>query len=160
MIRRTVEVYRKDSCPESRELSCEIKELGITEGYRVSFSRLYIIEFDENTLPVPAEKRLRQISREILADPVVEEYSLELRNIRGLSVEVYFKKGVLDITGRRAVEASAYAGLDEGLENVSSGSRYIINAPGGVDDKRCRYIAQKLLFNKVIQEAVYTSCGI
>ncbi len=160
MIRSIVEVYRKGACPESRELSSEVKELGIQKEHRISFSRIYIIEFDENTLPVPAEERLNRISREILIDPVVEEYYPGLRDTEGISIEVYLKKGVLDIPGRRAVEAAGYASLDRGLKKISGGERYIITAEGGADEETCSYITRKLLFNKVIQEAKYSGSGV
>ncbi len=151
-MRVAVEVYRRGNCLEGRELSREIEELGIEEKYSVSVSKIYVIELDEDSVPGNSDERIKRIAGEILIDPVVEKYSVGIRSMEGVSVEVYFKKGVLDIAGRRAAEAAELAGLGEGLISVSSGDRYVIS--GSVCDmEKCRYISEKLFYNKVIQQA-------
>ena len=79
-----------------------IRELGIGNVLSVKVRRVYILE-------IPADRhtddKLCRIAGELLSDPVSEEYSLKRKDLPGIDVTVLFKPGVLDIEGKRILEA-------------------------------------------------------
>ncbi len=57
--------------PEARRIASEIEELGILRPDRVHFARGYLIEGELT------RDEIERVGRELLADPVIEEFSLE-----------------------------------------------------------------------------------
>jgi phosphoribosylformylglycinamidine synthase len=145
-----VEVSVKPGLPDPRgeALQKDIHDLGIVTADRVRVSDIYLLE------GALSPKELELICRELLADPVVEEYSIgESSPVPedAHAVEVAYNPGVMD-----PVEESVSKGiLDLGLkyvESVKTAKRYYLwgeLSPSDID-----LISSKLLVNSVIQHVV------
>ncbi len=136
--------------PRGEALLKDIVDLGITEVERVRVSDIYVIEGDLG------DDDLRRICEELLADPVVDEYSCCVADAgpsaRGRrSVEVAFNPGVID-----PVEESVTKGIRDlgitAVRSVKTSSRYLLW--GRLSDEDFRSICDRLLVNRVIQHVV------
>jgi len=146
-----VEVSVKASLPDPRgeALKADIRDLGITSVSRVRVSNIYLLEGGLSG------EELNTICRELLADPVVEEYSVGDAPLIALSdahaVEVAYNPGVMD-----PVEESVRKGVrDLGItkvESVKTAKRYYLSgklSPGDIE-----LISSRLLVNSVVQHVV------
>ena len=146
-----VEVSVKPALPDPRgeALRADIRDLGITTVSRVRVSNIYMLEGGLS------QEEVAIICRELLADPVVEEYSIgdgSLFAITGAhAVEVAYNPGVMD-----PVEESVKKGIgDLGItkvESVKTAKRYYLS--GELSPADIELISSKLLVNSVIQHAV------
>jgi phosphoribosylformylglycinamidine synthase II len=148
-----VEVSVKSGLPDPRgkALLTDIRDLGIATVNQVRVSNVYLLEGELS------RKKVSRISQELLADPVVEQYSIgeaplaaiEDKNAR--AVEVAYNPGVMD-----PVEESVRKGiLDLGIttvESVKTAKRYYISGELSASD--IELICNKLLVNSVIQHVV------
>ncbi len=146
-----VEVSVKSGFPDPRgeALKADIHDLGIGTVQQARVSDVYLLEgeLDPNELDL--------ICRELLADPVVEQYSIgdaSLSAVDGAhAVEVAYNPGVMD-----PVEESVNKGiLDLGVNHVDSvktAKRYYLW--GELSDSDIELISGKLLVNSVIQHVV------
>jgi phosphoribosylformylglycinamidine synthase len=148
-----VEVSVKSALPDPRgeALRADIRDLGIATVSRVRVSNIYMLEGGLS------QEELNTICRELLTDPVVEEYSIgdgSLFAITGThAVEVAYNPGVMD-----PVEESVKKGIgDLGItkvESVKTAKRYYLSgklSPGDIE-----LISSKLLVNSVVQHVVTT----
>jgi phosphoribosylformylglycinamidine synthase II len=146
-----VEVSVKSGFPDPRgeALQADIRDLGISPVDQVRVSNIYLLEGELS------QEELSIICRELLADPVIEEYSTgdtSLIAIAGAhAVEVAYNPGVMD-----PVEESVKKGIrDLGIttvESVKTAKRYYLSgklSPGDIE-----LISSKLLVNSVIQHVV------
>jgi phosphoribosylformylglycinamidine synthase len=146
-----VEVSVKSALPDPRgeALKADIRDLGITTLSRVRVSNIYLLEGGLN------REELETICRELLADPVVEEYSVGdaplITTGDTYAVEVAYNPGVMD-----PVEESVKKGVrDLGItrvESVKTARRYYLSgklSPGDIE-----LISSKLLVNSVVQHVV------
>ncbi len=146
-----VEVSVKPDLPDPRgeALQKDIRDLGIAAAGRVRVSDIYLLEGDLS------QEELTLICRELLADPVVEQYSLgkssPLAPLDAHAVEVAYNPGVMD-----PVEESVSKGiLDLGVKHIKSvktAKRYYLW--GGLSASDIELISSKLLVNSVIQHVV------
>jgi phosphoribosylformylglycinamidine synthase II len=148
-----VEVSVKPSLPDSQgeALKADIRDLGIGTIQRVRVSDVYLLEGDLS------QEELNIICRELLADPVVEHYSIgeapfvAPEDKDAHAVEVAYNPGVMD-----PVEESVRKGvLDLGIttvESVKTAKRYYLSGKLSASD--IELICNKLLFNSVIQHVV------
>jgi phosphoribosylformylglycinamidine synthase II len=148
-----VEVSVKPSLPDPRgeALKADIRDLGIGTIQRVRVSNVYLLEGELN------QKEVNTICRELLADPVVEQYSIgeapptAPEDKDAHAVEVAYNPGVMD-----PVEESVRKGvLDLGIttaESVKTAKRYYLSGKLSASD--IELICNKLLFNSVIQHVV------
>ncbi|MFC1932945.1 phosphoribosylformylglycinamidine synthase subunit PurL [Chloroflexota bacterium] len=144
-----VEVSMKDGFRDSRgeALEKDIHDLGITTVKQVRVSDIYLLEGNLDKTEV------RRICKELLADPVVEEYSYnEVPPPQGSHIiEVAYNPGVMD-----PVEESVRKGIrDLGIttvESVRTAKRYLLW--GELSDEAFQSICDKLLVNSIIQHAV------
>ena len=113
-----IEVSIKAGFPEPRGegLQKDIQDLGITTVEKAKVTDIYLLEGSLN------EEEVRRICRELLVDPVVEEYSYGEASITGVEdsnvrvIEVAYNPGVMD-----PVEESVKKGiLDLGIATVDS----------------------------------------
>ena len=145
-----VEVSVKPSLPDPRgeALKADIRDLGIGTIQQVRVSDVYLLEGDLS------RKELDKICRELLADPVVEDYSIGESPPTPPStraIEVAYNPGVMD-----PVEESVSKGiLDLGIKLVTSvktAKRYYLS--GKLSTSDIELISNKLLVNSVIQHVV------
>ncbi len=124
----------------------DIHQLGIDTVEAVQAIRVFLIEGDLDKTAV------ERIARELLADPVTEEYHVgRMAPPPGLAqatlIEVYLKPGVTD-----PVATSALLGIrDMGLEaqSVRTARKYLLL--GTLSDKQKQLIAQKVMGNDCIE---------
>jgi phosphoribosylformylglycinamidine synthase len=146
-----VEVSVKSGLPDPRgeALQKDIHDLGIAIADGVRVSNIYLLE------GALSHKEVELICRELLADPIVEEYSIGEAPLvvpeDAHAVEVAYNPGVMD-----PVEESVSKGiLDLGIttvESVKTAKRYYLSgelSAGDID-----LISSKLLVNSVIQHVV------
>jgi phosphoribosylformylglycinamidine synthase subunit PurSL len=144
-----IEVWVKEGFadPRSEGLQKDILDLGIKTVKRVRFITVYLLE---GTLK---DYELQSVCRELLTDPIVEEYSItETPAPPGARlVEVAYNPGVMD-----PVEESVKKGIrDLGIDTVTA-VRTIKKhfLWGDVTEETIKSIADKLLVNSVVQHLV------
>ncbi len=146
-----VEVSVKPGLPDPRgeALKADIHDLGIGTIQIVRVSDVYLLEGELS------HKGLEIICRELLADPVVEQYSIGEKPLvapdDAHAIEVAYNPGVMD-----PVEESVSKGvLDLGIntvESVKTAKRYYLWGELSASD--IELISGKLLVNSVIQHVV------
>ncbi len=144
-----VEVSVKPSLPDPRgeSLKADIRDLGIATVQQIRVSDVYLLEGDLS------HQELGKICKLLLADPVVEEYSIgePPPSPDAQAVEVAYNPGVMD-----PVEESVSKGIrDLGITTVTSvktAKRYYLW--GRLSASDIELISNKLLVNSVIQHVV------
>jgi phosphoribosylformylglycinamidine synthase II len=146
-----VEVSVKPSLPDPRgeSLKADIRDLGINAVQQVRVSDVYLLE------GYLSQKELETICKLLLADPVVEQYSIgePPPSQDAHAVEVAYNPGVMD-----PVEESVSKGIDDlgitTLTSVKTAKRYYLWGQLSASD--IELISNKLLVNSVIQHVVTT----
>jgi phosphoribosylformylglycinamidine synthase II len=145
-----VEVSVKPNLPDPRgeSLKADIRDLGIGTVRQIRVSDVYLLEGDLS------QKELETICRQLLADPVIEQYSTgepPPTPPDAHAVEVAYNPGVMD-----PVEESVSKGIrDLGITTVTSvktAKRYYLS--GKISAGDIELISAKLLVNSVIQHVV------
>jgi phosphoribosylformylglycinamidine synthase II len=145
-----VEVSVKPGLPDPRgeSLKADIRDLGIGTVQQIRVSDVYLLEGNLS------QKELESICRQLLADPVAEQYSLGEAPPAPPgthAVEVAYNPGVMD-----PVEESVSKGIrDLGVTTVTSvktAKRYYLSGQLSASD--IELISSKLLVNSVVQHAV------
>jgi phosphoribosylformylglycinamidine synthase II len=150
-----IEVSVKEgySDPRAEGLEKDILDLGITAVSRVKVSDIYMLDGDIS----PTE--LDTICRELLADPIVEEYFTKERAAPAGArlVEVAYNPGVMD-----PVEESVRKGIADlgvaGLRAVRTAKKYLLW--GDITEEVLQSICDKLLVNSVVQHVVAEKEGV
>ena len=162
-----VEVREKPSIFDAVASGVEkdIRDLGIDCAVRVEFAQVYLIEGDLT------EDQIKQIAQELLADCISQEYSVCettrqrlpaacLPDRQGQAgdnettefvIEVAYNAGVMDPVEESVLKGIRDLGI-EGAQSVRTAKKYIIC--GKLMDKQVDTIAEKLLYNKLIQHIV------
>ena len=127
----------------------EIKEMGITSVEAVQSAKVFLIEADFD------EDFARRLGKELLADPVCEEYYIgRSGSPAGLAkatlIEVHLKSGVTDPVAESVMSAIADMGLTVG--NVRTARKYILL--GEISQKQADTIAKKILANDCIEDCI------
>ncbi|MCL2700408.1 MAG: phosphoribosylformylglycinamidine synthase subunit PurS [Phycisphaerae bacterium] len=139
--------------PHAAGVFHQVRELGIDAATAVRSGRLFFLYGD---LDATAADR---VARELLIDPVVEEYSVErsedatqgdARTQAGL-IEVHLKPGVMDPVAASTEQAIRDMGL--AVSSVRTGRRYEFD--GAVSDAQRDAIARRLLANGVIEDVYF-----
>ena len=147
MYRIEVSVKEGFADPRSEGLQRDILDLGIKSVSRVKVSSVYLLEGKLN------DKELLAVCRDLLTDPIVEEYSTEDSPAPegARLVEVAYNPGVMD-----PVEDSVKKGIrDLGITAISAvrtAKKYLLW--GNVSDDTLKSICDKLLVNSVVQHIV------
>jgi phosphoribosylformylglycinamidine synthase len=146
-----IEVREKDGFYDAvaESVKKDIIDLGFKAKVKdVKSVWVYLIEGSLN------ETEIKKISEELLTDPVTQKYSFRgpVSDESGSgAVEVAYNPGVMDPVEESARKAIADLGI-KGVKEVKTARRYVIK--GSLSEKELRSIAEKLLYNKVIQHAV------
>jgi len=133
--------------PRAEALQKDILDLGITAVRRVGVSDIYLLEGKLD------EVALETICRELLTDPIVEEYShRETEPPPGAHlIEVAYNPGVMD-----PVEESVKKGINDlgvtAVEAVRTAMKYLLW--GELSQEELQSICDKLLVNSVVQHVV------
>jgi phosphoribosylformylglycinamidine synthase len=137
--------------PEGDRLTKDICDIGIATVERARVSDVYLLEGELH------ESEVSRIGRELLADPVVEDFSWGERPLSSSETEdarvivVTYNPGVMD-----PVAGSVAKGIrDLGIATVTSvktARKYSL--PGGLSEEDLQSICDKLLVNRLIQHVV------
>ena len=147
-----IEICLKNNLPDARGLGLvkDIADLGIKS---VSNAKVTDIYYLDGRLTKP---QLEIICRELLADPVTQEYQFdslsdETKQAGVHVIEVAYKAGVVD-----PVEETVMIGLRDldidGVKAVKTAKQYIIE--GKLTKKQLDNISGKLLVNPIIQHII------
>jgi phosphoribosylformylglycinamidine synthase len=133
--------------PRSEALEKDILDLGIKMVRRVRVSNIYLLEGNIN------EKELLTICRELLADPIVEEYSYRETPppADARLVEVAYNPGVMDPVEDSVKKGIADLGIT-GVAAVRTAKKYLLW--GEFSDDILQSVCDKLLVNSVVQHIV------
>ena len=135
--------------PRGAALEKDARDMGIRGLKSARVSDIYIISGDIT------REGVDKICRELLADPLVQDYSIGVLIERAHSsvhiIEIAYNPGVLD-----PVEDSIKKGIRDlgiqGVESVKTARRYHLG--GQLSEGNLKAIADKLLVNPVIQHIV------
>lgn len=127
----------------------EIKELQIGSVEAVQSAKVFLIEADFD------EAFAKRLSKELLADPVCEEYYIGRSGpptglARATLIEVHLKSGVTDPVAESVMTAIADMGIK--VENVRTARKYILL--GEISQSQADTIAKKILANDCIEDCV------
>jgi len=133
-----------------QDIMADIHQLGLTNVAAVQSIRLFLLEGEIDS------DSLNRIARELLVDPVSEQYCLgQLPAPVGIAqaslIEVHLKPGVTDPVAASTLMAIEDMGLN--VESVRTGRKYIIL--GHLNEQQKQMIAQKVLANDCIEEVLY-----
>ncbi|MCM8814101.1 MAG: phosphoribosylformylglycinamidine synthase subunit PurL [Candidatus Omnitrophica bacterium] len=155
MIWRVEVQYKKKIIdPEGAGILKGIHDLGIRDVCAVRMAQVYLFEGEL------AEADVARICDVLLCDPVIQEYRFGSladakfrqsagRGIHG--VEIAYNPGVMDPWEESTSKGIRDLGI-KGLSSVKTGKLFLI--AGEVSEKQLTTIAEKLLFNKIIQHRV------
>jgi phosphoribosylformylglycinamidine synthase II len=133
----------------------DITDLGFKNRVKeVKFIYVYLIEGNIN------EAEIKKISDELLIDPVTQEYAYKgtiCDEKEFKVVEVAYNPGVMDPVEESAKKAIQDLGI-EGVAAVKTAKKYLIK--GKLSPAEIHSIAEKILYNKVIQHIVKGSSTI
>lgn len=127
-----------------------ILDLGIAGVEDARFSQIYVLRGELS------DDQVRMICAQLLADPVSQEYSVNAGSLPWSGgdtfvVEIAYNPGVMD-----PAEASVLKGIRdlgiEGAQGVTTARKYYIK--GRISRPQLEMIAEKLLYNKLIQHVV------
>ncbi len=129
--------------PHAAGVCSQIRELGIESVRSVSSARLFFLAGELSA------DDARRVARELLADPVVENFTVGGAGAcGGKLIEVHLKPGVMDPVAASTEQAIRDMGFS--ISSVQTGRRYELS--GDVTDEQRESIARKLLANAVIED--------
>lgn len=127
----------------------DIRDLGFGGAVKeVKYVQVYLIDADSTVHDI------RKICDNLLIDPVTQSYSLQTSAFDEKAykvVEVAYNPGVMDPVEESAKKAIADLGV-RGVRAVKTAKKYLIK--GSLSYAQIHSIADKLLYNKVIQHIV------
>ena len=152
-----VEVAEKDGYYDAAGAAVkhDIHDLGLQGKVdHVKTVQVYMLEGD---LP---ESGVRRICEELLTDPVTQRYNYRgpARSENGYKViEVAYNPGVMDPVEESAKKAVSDLGI-RNIRTIKTARKYLIK--GGLSYAQLHSIAEKALYNKVIQHIVRGEASI
>ncbi|OGX24436.1 MAG: phosphoribosylformylglycinamidine synthase II [Omnitrophica WOR_2 bacterium RIFCSPHIGHO2_02_FULL_45_21] len=126
----------------------DIQDLGIKNIADVHYALLYYLSGDIDAA------QLRRIIEELLIDKITQEYSMECQGAKAprcqdyRTIEVAYNPGVMDPVEESVLKAIADMGIS-GVGSVRTAKEYTLK--GSISEGMLNTIAEKLLYNKVIQ---------
>ncbi|UCG29935.1 MAG: phosphoribosylformylglycinamidine synthase subunit PurL [candidate division WOR-3 bacterium] len=140
-----VESYRikvtSRSDPRGNFIRGSFQSFGLAGVEEVLVSDIYYIT-GEVTLP-----QIKKITKELLCDPVVEDYDIKKAEETVEGFEVLFNHGVTDPKEESVRKAIADLGIE--IQSVKTGNNYVIR--GKFDGKQLIRSAELFLYNPLIQ---------
>src|SRR3990167_2791023 len=146
-----VEVKEKDGFYDAvgESVKKDIIDLGFKNKVKkVRFVYVYLFRSDIN------ESEVKKISEELLIDPVTQEYAIKGNAALEKEfkvVEVAYNPGVMDPVEDSAKKAIQDIGIN-GVRTVNTAKKYLLK--GRLTNNEIHSIAEKVLYNKVIQHIV------
>lgn len=146
-----VEIREKDGFYDAvgKGVKKDIADLGLGHKIKdVHYVQVYLIEGDID------ENDLKRICENLLIDPVTQEYNYKGRILNEQKfkvVEVAYNPGVMDPVEDSAKKAIADLGVS-GIRAIKTAKKYLIH--GSLSYADIHSIAEKILYNKVIQHVV------
>lgn len=146
-----IEIAEKESFHDAIGASVKknIEDLGLHDRIkRIATVQVYLLEGDLN------ESNVKKICEKLLTDPITQNYSYRgnVCNEKGFKVvEVAYNLGVMDPVEESAKKAILDLGI-KGIRAVKTAKKYLIK--GRLSPRQINYIADKTLYNKVIQHIV------
>jgi phosphoribosylformylglycinamidine synthase len=137
--------------PEGGRLEKDIRDIGITTVRQARVSDVYLLEGELD------EADVGKIGQELLADPVVEEFSWgkgPLSRIEGGDthvIEVAYNPGVTDPVAESVSKAIRDLGVTS-ITSVKTAHKYSLR--GDLSERDLQSISDKLLVNSLIQHVV------
>lgn len=104
-----IAVTRRTRDPVARSLRADLQDIGFRNVGEVGFSRLYFLKGELE--PAAVER----IARELLADPVSEQFAIARDEVGTLDIEVLYNPGVMDpsmASTLRALADMGYPGVE------------------------------------------------
>lgn len=147
-----IEVRLKDSFRDKHgeHIKHEVAELGVKGIAAVKYSPVYKLE---GNLSLQEAER---IAGRLLVDPITEQYSVmalegKTKPAAGKDVvaEIWLKRGVTDTVAESVAKAVKDIGVKETLR-INTGHKFTFT--GRTTPSEIKQVAQKLLFNPMIQE--------
>jgi phosphoribosylformylglycinamidine synthase II len=133
----------------------DISDLGLGKKVKeVKYVQVYLLDGELD------ESDIRNICENLLIDPVTQDYRYNgnVSDEKGYkAVEVAYNPGVMDPVEESALKAILDLGV-EGIRTVRTAKKYLIK--GSLSHNEIRSIAEKILYNKVIQHLVKGKSGI
>jgi phosphoribosylformylglycinamidine (FGAM) synthase PurS component len=127
----------------------DISDLGLGKKVKeVKYVQVYLLDGDLDEID------LKRICRDLLVDPVTQDYKYDgsVSDEKGYkAVEVAYNPGVMDPVEDSALKAILDLGV-EGIRTIRTAKKYLIK--GSLSHGEIRSIAEKILYNKVIQHLV------
>ncbi|HLD87784.1 MAG TPA: phosphoribosylformylglycinamidine synthase subunit PurS, partial [Candidatus Omnitrophota bacterium] len=148
-----VEIREKEGVNDclGQNIAQEIVDLGLTSVKRVRTAAVYFLHGPLNGTDVD------RICRELLADPVVQEYRYAAKPFDGAqgkpshTVEIAYNPGVMDPVEASTVKAIRDLGI-AGIRAVRTAKQYLFW--GKPSKAQVAAITGRVLMNKLIQHAV------
>jgi len=137
--------------PEGDRLEMDIRDIGITTVKQARVSDVYLLEGELD------EAEVRKIGQELLADPVVEDFSWgegPLSRIEGGDahvIEVAYNPGVTDPVEESVDKAIRDLGIAT-VTSVKTAHKYSLR--GDLSEEALQSICDRLLVNSLIQHVV------
>jgi phosphoribosylformylglycinamidine synthase len=133
--------------PRGEAVRRDISDLGIPDIVVASVSDLYFLRGDLR------DEDVRTICRELLADPITQEWVVERSNAptfprSTVSVEVTLRPGVTDTQAEALLHGAQVIGV-QGVQQARTGLRYELT--GDLTEAQVHRIARRLLCNDAIQ---------
>jgi phosphoribosylformylglycinamidine synthase II len=147
LYRIEVSVKEEYNDPRADSLEKDILDLGIIAVNKVKFVNIYLLEGEIS------ESELETICRELLTDPIVEEYTHREAPVPAGArlVEVAYNPGVMDPVEESVRKGITDLGIDS-VEAVRTAKKYLLW--GDISDQILQSICDKLLVNSVVQHVV------
>lgn len=126
----------------------DILDLGIEQIQSVSFAQGYHIHGNLK------QEEVRRICEELLVDMVAQEYSINQKfTLQGKvkELEIAYNPGVMDPCEESILKGIRDLGIDS-VTSVTTSKIYLLE--GDISDEKIKFIADKLLYNKLIQHIV------
>ena len=137
--------------PEGDRLEIDIRDIGITTVKQARVSDVYLLEGELD------EVEVRKIGQELLADPVVEDFSWgegsssRIKDGDAHVIEVAYNPGVTDPVEESVGKAIRDLGIAT-VTSVKTARKYSLR--GDLSEETLQSICDKLLVNSLIQHAV------
>jgi len=155
-----IEIRNKNGIfdPLGSGIKKDIKDLGIVGVKKLTTSQVFIVSGEVSN------RDAHKIARELLTDPITQEYLLETRDpgpqgcgagkrqeTRGRMVEIAYNPGVMDPVEESTKKAIRDLGIS-GVKSIKTEKKYFIY--GKISEAQFKTICEKLLYNKVMQHVV------
>jgi phosphoribosylformylglycinamidine synthase len=152
MVSTRIEVRDKQDIYDAiaEGVKSDVKDLGITSVDDVRFVKVYTLRGDLS------KKDIKRIARDLLADPVSQEYDHD-KGFYGEDrpgvrvVEVAYNPGVMDPVEESVKKAISDMGI-AGVRDISTSRKYVLR--GDVSDGDLEMVTERLLYNKIIEHVV------